>query len=312
MKNIKTTLAALLFLAVAMTVSAQSVDVKVNPDVKVDIDLSKMAAEIIRDIEIDFNDDDDNNGGSKYQQSTQEIDIPLSRPVERGRLKVDSQTGQIKITGYDGRSVKVKIIKYEKKVSQNQSGGMKLISSGGFNFEASEADNFIDFENEGRNIRSDLEIMVPRNFDIEAETYNNGFISIDGIEGDLDVESYNGGISVTNITGTVSASTYNGDVKITFNELTPDIPLTYSTYNGDIDLTVPNGVKFSTKMRTNRDIFTDFESFSLSDPEPTSQKSESGKGYSIKYENWVQGNLNGGGPEVIMKTRNGNIYIRKG
>ena len=153
---------------------------------------------------------------------------------------------------------------------------------------------------------------MPKNFDIEAETYNNGFISIDGVEGDLDIESYNGGISVTNISGSVSASTFNGDIKVTFTTLTPDIPLTYSTYNGDIDLTVPDGSKFSTKMRTYQDIFTDFESFSLSATHPITEKSDGGKGYAIKYENWVQGDLNGGGPEVIMKTRNGNIYIRKG
>ena len=309
----KTTFAALLFLAGALSASAQTVDVKVDPKVKVD--LKEVVVDAIRDIDIDIDfddDDDDDKRQSKYQESIQEVEIPLSNPGERGKLKFDSRNGRVKITGYDGPTVKVKIIKYEKKVSSKQSGGMKLISSGGFNFEATENDNFVDIENEGWNNRSDYEIMVPRNFDIEAETYNNGYISVDGVNGDLDIESYNGGISLTNISGTASASTYNGDIKITFNSLTPDVPLTYSTYNGDVDLTVPDGSKFSTKMRTNRDIFTDFETFSLSGPKPTTEKSDSGKGYSIKYENWVQGDLNGGGPEVIMKTRNGNIYIRKG
>ena len=310
----KTTFAALLFMAGTMGASAQSIDVNVDPDVNVKLD--EIVTEAISDIDIDldvaFGSKDKQKEKSKYQQSTQELEIPLSKPGERGRLKVDSKNGAIKVTGYDGRTVKVKIIKYEKKVSERRSGGMKLISSGGFNFEASESNNVVEVENEGWNNRSDFEIMVPRNFDVKAESYNNGFISIDGVEGDLDIESYNGGISMTNISGTASASTYNGDIKITFNSLTPDIPLTYSTYNGDVDLTVPDGSKFSPKMRTNRDIFTDFESFTLSAPKPTTEKSDGGKGYSIKYENWVQGDLNGGGPEVIMKTRNGNIYIRKG
>jgi hypothetical protein len=74
------------------------------------------------------------------------------------------------------------------------------------------------------------------------------------------------------------------------------------TYKGD--------GKLITKMKTNRDIFTDFEAFSLSQPAPTKNQTD-GRGFSIKFENWVEGDLNGGGAEVTMKTRNGNIYIRK-
>jgi hypothetical protein len=31
----------------------------------------------------------------------------------------------------------------------------------------------------------------------------------------------------------------------------------------------------------------------------------------VNVENWVYGKINAGGPELMMKTMNGNIYIKK-
>lgn len=319
MKTMKKYVLSLVALCLGQWLVAQNIDVKVDPDIEIDVNgiAQQVVAEVMNEFEFEFkfddsdDDDDDDGGKSKYQQSSQEVEIPLSNPGQRGTLKVDSRNGRITIKGYDGPTVKVKIIKFSKKVDKSAEGGMRLVSSGGFNFEASEYNNTVEVENEGWGNRADFEIMVPKNFNIEAESYNNGHITISDVEGELDIESYNGPITLENISGSASASTYNGAVKVSFSQLTPDVPMTFNTYNGDVDISVPAGSKFSTKMRTNRDIFTDFENFTLSKPEPTTRRSENRRGYSVKYENWVQGDLNGGGSEVTMKTRNGNIYIRK-
>lgn len=312
MKTMKKYVLSLVALCLGQWLVAQNIDVKVDPDIEIDVNgkAQQVVTEVMNEFEFDFDDDDDDDK-RKYQQSSQEVEIPLSKPGERGTLKVDSRNGRITIKGYDGPTVKVKIIKFSKKVDKSAEGGMRLVSSGGFNFEASEYNNTVEVENEGWGNRADFEIMVPKNFNIEAESYNNGHITISDVEGELDIESYNGPITLENISGSASASTYNGAVKVSFSQLTPDVPMTFNTYNGDVDISVPAGSKFSTKMRTNRDIFTDFENFTLSNPEPTTRRSENRRGYSVKYENWVQGDLNGGGSEVTMKTRNGNIYIRK-
>jgi len=320
MKQMKKYGLSLSILCLGQYLMAQQVDVKVDP--KIEVDVSTIAENIVVDVMKDFqfefdfdyndDDDDDNDNKAKYQQSSQEIEIPLSNPGERGTLKVDTRYGKITIKGYDGATVKVKIIKYDKKVDRSSSdGGMRLVSSGGLNFEATERNNVVEVENEGWNNRADFEIMVPKNFDIKAEAYNNGQIMISEVNGELDIESYNGGITLQNISGSASASTYNGTVKVDFNSVTPDVPMTFHTYNGNVDISVPDGTRFTAKMKTNRDIFTDFESFSLAAPKPTVNESGGNKGYSLKYENWVEGNLNGGGPQVTMETRNGNIYIRK-
>ena len=309
----KSLFVALMLLTGISAAKAQNVKVDVNPNIQVDVQsiVDNVVASINEEFDFDFAPSlNIQSGQGDYQEATQEIEIPLSKPGERGSIEVDSRNGKVKITGYDGPTVKVKIIKYEKKVSGDSKNGMRLISSGGFSFQASENNNRVKVENEGWNDRADFEIMVPKNFNVKADTYNNGTIIVEGVNGEVNVESYNGPITLTGISGSASASTYNGAIEVTFNKVTADAPMAFSTYNGNIDISVPDGTKFSTKMKTKRDIFTDFEAFKLKQTQPVTNKSDK-DGYSVKYENWVEGDLNGGGAEVRMKTTNGNIYIRK-
>jgi len=312
MKNIKTVIGALAIGLLTNPVIGQVIDVNVDTrafEASVEA-LAEIAVENVFESFGDFG--KEKNKNKLQEQASQEVEIPLSRPGERGTLDFDSRNGRVKITAYDGATVKVKMTKYSKKVDKKDSkSGMRLISNGGFNFEASERNNVVKIENEGWGSRVDFEIQVPKNFNMKVETYNNGHINIEGVNGELDIESYNGPITLTNISGSASASTYNGAVKVSFNKVTADVPMNFETYNGDVDITVPDGTKFSARMKTNRDIFTDFEAFNLSQPKPTTNKDEGRGGYNIKFENWVQGDLNGGGSAVSMKTRNGNIYIRK-
>ncbi len=317
---------------VGLTANAQRIDidpkidvsdlaVKVETAIKRNIDID-IATEIKRaiktDVKLKVKPNIDINLGrnkyedsDKYQQTEQEIEIPLSKPGQRGKLIVDSHNGRINVSGYDGQTVKVKIIKYSKKVDKDKSrDGMRLVSTGGAGFEAEEYNNTVEIDKDSWGTRADFVIQIPRNFDLEIETYNNGHIWIEDVEGEVNAESYNGPITLNNIKGSASASTYNGAIEVQFSQLDADSPMAFSTYNGNVDITVPNGTKFTAKMKTNRDIYTDFDSFTLSNPEPIRRNTERGTG--IKYEDWIEGDLNGGGPNVTMKTTNGNIYIRKG
>ncbi|MFY0593823.1 hypothetical protein [Roseivirga sp.] len=309
----KTIIGALVIGVLTNPLTAQQIDVQVDTKA-IEASVEEMAEIAIENVFESFDKVKYKNKdkGKLQEQATQEFEIPLSRPGERGFLDLASRNGRLTVTGYDGPTVKVKVIKYGKKVEQKKSeNGMRLISNGGFNFDASENNNKVKVDSDGWNTRVDFVVQVPRNFDLKLDAYNNGFIVVEGVTGEFDIESYNGPITMKDVGGAVSASTYNGSIKIDFNKVTPDTPMSFETYNGDVDISVPGGTKFSARMKTNRDIFTDFESFDLSQPEPVTNKNGSRGGYSIKFENWVQGDLNGGGPKVTMKTRNGNVYIRK-
>ncbi len=322
----KKVIVTILMICAVFSVKAQKIKVdpkmkvEVTPDLKMtmgtdfEIDLGAHIEEAMSSIDgmfgMGFGDQGD-KWEEKYQQDTEELEIPLSKPGEKGKLQVESHNGTVKVSAYSGPTVKIKMIKYSKKV-ERESGkdGMRLLSSGGFNVQAEERNNTVKIETEGWNNRIDFEIQVPTNFSLDVQTYNNGAIEIEGVNGEHSIESYNGPITLNNISGSASASTYNGEVKATFSAVTANAPMIFTTYNGNVDLTVPAGTKFSTKMKTFKDIFTDFENFALQKTTP--QKSKEGNGYKVKYEDWVEGKLNGGGAEVTMETRNGNIYIRKG
>ena len=278
------------------------------------VDVQVVMEEAMNEIQLalsdDDDDDDDRRGRGSYQQETQEMEIPLSKPGERGVLHVEANNGRITIKAYDGPTVKVKLIKYGKKVSNTSTNGLRRVGGGSFDVEAKEYQNVVEIESDGWGNRVDFDIQVPKNFNIKAESYNNGHIWIEGIEGLLEVESYNGPITLKEIKGAASASTYNGAIKVEFLDLEKDMPMAFSTYNGDVDLTLPGTSKITAKMKTNRDIYTDFNEFTLSENKPTRSENRRGR-YSVKFEDWTLGEVNGGGPEVLMKTTNGNIYIRK-
>ena len=65
------------------------------------------------------------------------------------------------------------------------------------------------------------------------------------------------------------------------------------------------------KFKTDRgDIYTGFD-VDIKSSGPV-KKEESANGvYKVVVNQWKQGNINGGGPEMTFKTYNGDIYIRK-
>lgn len=239
-----------------------------------------------------------------------EFDIPLSEPGKKGKLIVDLRSGPVIVKGTNRQDVLVryKDLEGEDLKIVNAKNGLKKISGGVAGLEISERNNIVLVESDNWNKSVEVYVEVPRSFDLRLETYNDGYIKVENIEGEVDTENYNGPISADNISGVLVASTYNGDIKVTFDQLTPNTPLAYSTYNGDIDITFPAGTKANFKLKSeNGDIYTGFD-MSFSKPEQPRQVK---KGRKIFVDGWIKGKINGGGPEVIMKNYHGDIFIRK-
>lgn len=249
---------------------------------------------------------------SAWAQTTGEIPIPLSDPSKRAKLKAHVNKGSITIKGTGRKDILVKYTAAEsKKKGPDTKDGLKRISSGTIDLEVSENSNSVKVNSDSWNTRIDLEIEVPSGIDLQVEAYNNGDIIITNIQGQLEIENYNGEITAKNISGTVIASTYNGDIVITYDKLTPSTPLSYTTYNGDIDLTFPSDMKATLKMKTEQgDILTDFDVNLLKGGPVKKEESKSGT-YKVVVDEWVRGDINGGGAEITMKNYNGDLKIRK-
>lgn len=134
-------------------------------------------------------------------------------------------------------------------------------------------------------------ITIPRVFDADLETVN-GRIEAREIEGRLRFDTTNGGIEVIRSAGSIDASTTNGSIHAELTRVDP-APMRLDTTNGKIVLAIPRGTGATVDASTtNGSIDTDF---------PISTTSF--------RRNRISGEINGGGPELRLRTTNGSIRI---
>lgn len=85
------------------------------------------------------------------------------------------------------------------------------------------------------------EIYVPRRSNLEAITQNGG-VSAEAVEGNLDFQAVNGGIRVTDVGGDVHGETTNGGVAATLTGTSwRGGGLDLRTTNGGVDVRIPRG-----------------------------------------------------------------------
>lgn len=256
-------------------------------------------------------------------QPNGEFSVPLSDPGKRGSLNVKLNTGSITVKGTARKDVLIKYTQRQESrhshkdddcddcKEKKETGGLRRISSGTVDLEAGENNNNVKVSSESWNNAIDLMIEVPSGMDMKVKAYNDGDIVISDVEGEVEITNYNGEITAKNISGSVVASTYNGEIKVTFDKVKEGTPMSFSTYNGDIDLTLPPTLKASLKMKTERgEIYSGFD-VNLVKTGPIQKKETSSGTYKVTIDDWVKGDINGGGPEFVMKNYNGDILLRK-
>jgi DUF4097 and DUF4098 domain-containing protein YvlB len=90
--------------------------------------------------------------------------------------------------------------------------------------------------------------------------------------------------------------------------------MSFSTLNGDIDVTLPENVRASVRMKTdNGNIYSDFEVKLSGGAEiaPDASGRRRDGAYHVRLDRSLRGTINGGGPEFQFTSFNGQIYIRK-
>jgi Putative adhesin len=240
----------------------------------------------------------------------QQIAVPLSEPGKPCKVKVGALSGSIKVVGYEGKEVVVEV-EAEKKEEPVSSGGMRRIGGGGAEVTAQEDNNTVTI-NAGLSHIISIYVKVPANAsEVQASTVNDGNIVVDNISGQIEINNVNGWIRCENVSGSVVANTVNGDVVVGFKSVNPQAAMAFSTLNGKIDVTFPADLKAKVKLKAERgDVFSDFD-VAIDKGQTNAEKPREDHMYKITIDDWVYGTINGGGPEVMMKTTNGDVYVRK-
>ena len=250
--------------------------------------------------------------GFSAEPGDQRIVVPLTDPSRPVQLNVNFTAGGIEVTGYDGREVVVVARTDTRRVEREHgSGGMKRIPNTALGLSVSEQKNQVSVYGSSPNYSLDVLIQVPFRTSGSIQTTNRGDIVVRNLQGELELHNTNGGIQATDIKGLVVANTTNGNVTVTFDEVTPGKPMSFTTLNGNVDVSFPAGFKADLRIEPGRgDILTDFD-FELIPTTPSIQRKEGQDGIRIDVGQDVRAKIGGGGPVVVMKTFNGRVFIRK-
>lgn len=241
-------------------------------------------------------------------QHEETISVPLTNPGEQGYLKLSNHSGTVDVKGYDGDEILIYVYgEIERKVKDNgKRKGLKRIANRSLDISIVEEGNVVKIGSS--NNPKNYELQVPRNFSLSISTHHNGQITIDGINGELELNAHHGGIKATNISGSVIADTHHGEILVTFDDVDEDEPMAFTTYHGDVDVTFPASFNGDLKMKSSRgDIYTDFDFEPLK-----SEVEESSKGSrkEIRVSKWTYGKVGNGGEAMMFDTYHGDIIIR--
>ncbi len=253
------------------------------------------------------------------EESQDQVVVPLSNPGEPGRLNLQFIRGSLQVTGYDGEEV---IIRYDgvpqirnedrEEVRQN---GLRRIDRGSPGFEAVEDNNVVKIHNVSVFSKIDFEIFVPVNFSLNLSMVSGDTLSVENVNGELEISHVNGNVNLINVGGSAVINTVNGNIVTEFRSVARDKPMAFSSINGDIDVALPAESSFNVRMKSDFGaIYTDFDMedrkeekvqrenhFHMNMPVP----------FRISVHEWITSEVNGGGPEYRFNTLRGNIYIRK-
>lgn len=262
----------------------------------------------------------------KMQDGKTQMTVPLSEPGKPYKLIMRVVYGSIKIVGYEGKDIVIDVEadsaqprrRKEDGESGNSNGngnggGMRKIPLGNsLDITAQEHDNTVQINSGAFRKMKGVTIKVPQNAaSIKVGTVNGGEVIVSNVSGEIELTNVNGSITATNVSGSVVATTVNGSVVVTFKSIDPKAPMAFSALNGKIDVTFPADLKANLKLKADQgEVYTDFE-VAVDQTVPKINKTEEKNMYRIRIEDWVYGKIGGGGPEVMMKTTYGNIFIRK-
>ncbi|MFN7920057.1 MAG: hypothetical protein U0Q16_08170 [Bryobacteraceae bacterium] len=252
------------------------------------------------------------------QEATGPIKAPFRDPSRPGTVKITLVRGSITVKGYAGNEVIVEAVRPSggtpapERKPDPDSAGMHRILGAPLGLTVEEENNSMRISaNPSR--RTDLVVQVPVKTALKLSTVHGANVSVENVEGEIEVSNIHGAVTLTGVSGAAVAHALHGNVKAVFAKVDGAKPMSFTSLHGNIDVTLPGDTRADLKMQTERgEVWSDFD-VSLG---PSSAKVEEEKGggnakYKIGFPPHALGRINGGGPEMLLKTLHGNIYIRK-
>jgi Putative adhesin len=258
------------------------------------------------------------------------VSVPISNPSQPVTVKVTIITGNITVVGGSGSQVTVESQddpnhpdRPRRERESTPPPGMHRLDVGGGGLDVQEEHNIVTVKAGMRGMGGNLTIQVPVNASVELKSVTGKEVSVSGINGDMDVECTNGAIILKDVSGSANAHTINGSITVNFAKVTGGKPMSFTSLNGKVDVTLPGDTKARLRLKTqNGAVYSDFDVKMEADAKKPVIEDERSKNalapgstpagkYRIYMDRSVYGSINGGGPEFLFQTMNGDILIHK-
>jgi hypothetical protein len=239
----------------------------------------------------------------------EQLVVNLSPSANKRVFTFENPKGSIKVTGYDGNDIVINATPRFREEVRSPGNMMKKIEQNPLDISAETDGNNVTLFSRLSGKTVDFDIKIPADFSVKLKSLDNGSIQVINVKGDIDAGNTNGDISLENISGSAVLSTVYGKITAVFREVKPASPMMFTSLEGDISLNFPPGTNAVLKMKTGTgEIYSDFDLI------PGKRGSvvkniENTKVYSL--EDWIIDRINSGGPEYIIRSYSGNIFIKK-
>ena len=263
---------------------------------------------------------------AQNEDRSEKLTVHLSDPSRPSTIKANLLNGGITVNVYDGKDILIE--------SRVRTGGewtaavpmppmppapqvypgMHRVLGGGSALTAEEENNDVQVNVDSVFHTVDLILTVPVHTSLVLRNVNGGNITVNGVDGELDVSAVNGGVTLQNVSGNAIAHTLNGKLSATFAKVDPQKPMAFSSLNGEVDATFPADLKANLSFHVSRgDVYSDFDvQVQRSVGQPVVEGPDGhGRTHRVRPYGAVYATINGGGVAIQFSSFNGNIFIRK-
>ena len=245
----------------------------------------------------------------------QRLAVPLSDPSRPARLEIALFSGDITVEAYDGNEVVIVAdapIRGNGEIEPPREDGLRRIQSSSVGLTVEENDNVVTVRMDFSPKNADIEIRVPRRTSVKASLVNGGDVEITGLTGEHELSNVNGDVIATDITGSAVINATNGDVRATFTTVDASRPMSFTSFNGDVDVALPANLSADLLVTSQQgDVFTDFDVKPQQDPGVVERNADAGGRYRVRMHRETRYAIGSGGPDIQLRTFNGDVMIRK-
>jgi hypothetical protein len=245
----------------------------------------------------------------------QRLAVPLSDPSRPARLEIALFSGDITVEAYEGNEVVIvadALIRGADGEEPPREDGLRRIQSSSVGLTVEENDNVVSVRMDFSPKNADIEVRVPRRTSVKASLVNGGDVEIMGLTGEHELSNVNGDVIATDLAGSAIINATNGDVRATFASVDATKPMSFTSFNGDVDVTLPGNLAADLIVASQQgDVYTDFEVQAETDPPSVQQSGGPSGGRQIRWSQQSRYAIGGGGPDIQLRTFNGDVMIRR-